>query len=125
MSKQIMVVDDDPTTRTLLSVMLRRGGYSVIEVSNARMAHQILSTTIPDLIILDVMLPGGDGFTFCRELRDDETTATVPVVMLSARHDARSIARSIEVGANDYLSKPVLLGQLTRTVDHLLNGARL
>ena len=86
--------------------MLERGGFEVQKARDAKTALEILGGYNPDLIILDVMMPGMNGIELCHELRQDDKTRKTPVLILSARGDAESIIRGIEAGANDYLPKP-------------------
>ena len=105
MSKQIMLVDDEVVMLALLGMTMKRGGFTVIEAESAAMALDLLERTTPDLIILDLMMPGMDGVELCRRIRAREHTAKVPIIMLSALNDAESMKRALAAGANDYLSK--------------------
>lgn len=105
MSKQIMLVDDEVVMLALLGMTMKRGGFTVIEAESAKMALDLLENTTPDLIILDLMMPGMDGVELCRRIRAREQTASTPVLMLSALNDADSLKRALAAGANDYLSK--------------------
>jgi DNA-binding response OmpR family regulator len=100
--------------------MLERGGFDVMKARDAQAALSILEDTIPDLIILDVMMPGMNGIDLCQTIRQRSNTAKTPVLILSARGDAESIIRGIEAGANDYLPKPILHHDLVSKVRSML-----
>lgn len=125
MKKQILVVDDEIGALTLIGIMLERGGFSVLKAKDAKTALAVLDQNTPDLIILDVMMPGMNGIDLCRVVRDRQDTTRIPVLILSARGDAESIMRGIEAGANDYLPKPILHHDLVAKVRLMLgeNGS--
>ena len=104
MKKHILVVDDEIGALTLIGIMLERGGFGVLKAKDARSALGVLDQNTPDMIILDVMMPGMDGIELCRVVRERADTASTPVLILSARGDAESIMRGIEAGAR--LSSP-------------------
>lgn len=120
MKRQILVVDDEIGALTLIGIMLERGGFSVLKARDAASAHQVIDDTTPDLIILDVMMPGKDGITLCSEIRAREMTTKTPIIILSARGDADAIIRGIEAGANDYLLKPILHHDLVSKIRTML-----
>jgi len=125
MKKHVLVVDDEIGALTLIGIMLERGGFGVLKAKDAKIALSVLEENTPDLIILDVMMPGMDGIELCREIRLREQTQKTPVLILSARGDAESIIRGIEAGANDYLPKPILHHDLVSKVRSMLgqNGS--
>ncbi len=104
--KQIMIVDDEPAWVKVLSVLLRKQGYKVLEATSARDALNTLSGSKPDLILSDVRMPDMNGFDFLDQVRRTARNATTPVVFLSAvdDYDARKVAK--DLGAADYLVKP-------------------
>ena len=120
MKRHILVVDDEIGALTLIGIMLERGGFDVLKARDARAALDILEDTTPDLIILDVMMPGMNGIDLCQAIRQREATSKTPVLILSARGDAESIIRGIEAGANDYLPKPILHHDLVSKVRSML-----
>ncbi len=124
MKKHILVVDDEIGALTLIGIMLERGGFEVQKARDAKTAISILEDYNPDLIILDVMMPGMNGIDLCQALRQQDKTRKTPVLILSARGDAESIIRGIEAGANDYLPKPILHHDLVSKVRSML-GAEL
>ncbi len=120
MKKHILVVDDEIGALTLIGIMLERGGFSVLKAKDAESALAVLDKDIPDLIILDVMMPGMNGIELCGLIRKRQDTAHVPVLILSARGDADSIMRGMEAGADDYLPKPILHHDLVAKVRTML-----
>jgi two-component system response regulator MtrA len=120
MKKQILVVDDEIGALKLIGIMLERGGFQVVEARDAHAALDVLENTVPDMIILDVMMPGMNGIDLCKVIRSREVTSTTPVLILSARGDAESIIHGIEAGANDYLPKPILHHDLVSKVREML-----
>jgi DNA-binding response OmpR family regulator len=119
----ILVVDDEEVIRSLLRLTLVREGYDVSEAESGEEALDLLQKRSVDLIILDVMMPGLDGFDVCRQIRQQSPAAAAPVLMLSARKDARARQRSKEAGANAYLTKPVKTAELLWHVRRALNAA--
>lgn len=120
MKSHILVVDDEIGALTLIGIMLERGGFDVMKARDAQAALGILEDTVPDLIILDVMMPGMNGIDLCQTIRQRSKTAKTPVLILSARGDAESIIKGIEAGANDYLPKPILHHDLVSKVRSML-----
>ncbi len=111
---KILVVEDDPDARKVLSLILRLDGFEVATVSGGPEAIQTLAEALPDLVLLDVMMPDMDGYEVCAWIRANPATAHLPVVMLSGKADPESMARGLEVGANGYLAKPIKPSSLTR-----------
>jgi DNA-binding response OmpR family regulator len=120
MKQTVLVVDDEIGALTLIGIMLERGGFSVMKARDADAALAILDQNTPDLIILDVMMPGTDGIDLCQIIREREDTGDTPVLILSARGDADSVMRGMEAGANDYLPKPILHHDLVSKVRSIL-----
>jgi two-component system OmpR family response regulator len=105
MSKTLLVVDDDPDLRSLLHDYLTEQGYRVLEAGDGSGMWAQLASNPIDLIILDLMLPGDDGLTLCRNVRARQQT---PILMLTARGDEMDRIIGLEMGADDYLPKPFL-----------------
>lgn len=120
MKKNVLVVDDEIGALTLIGIMLERGGFGVMKAKDADTALTTLRDATPDLIILDVMMPGMDGIELCQVIRERPQTQRTPVLILSARGDAEMIIRGIEAGANDYLPKPILHHDLVSKVRSML-----
>lgn len=120
MKKDVLVVDDEIGALTLIGIMLERGGFNVVKAKNADVALASLDQTVPDLIILDVMMPGTNGIDLCKIIRNRADTADIPVLILSARGDAESVMLGMEAGADDYLPKPILHHDLVSKVRGIL-----
>jgi len=105
-NETILIIEDEADIRELLRYNMTREGYAVAECTSAEEAQDWLKKKLPDLILLDLMLPGTDGFAFCRGLRSDERTAKIPVIMVTARDEDADIVAGLEVGADDYITKP-------------------
>ncbi len=120
MTQKILVVDDEVGALTLIGIMLERGGFEVLKASDAYAALDILSTTSPEMIILDVMMPGMDGIELCRNIRASDSTKSTPVLILSARGDGETVQQGLDAGADSYLSKPILHHDLITKVRELL-----
>jgi len=118
--KQIMIVDDEMAARTLIGITLERDGFTVMRAKNASEALQLISDKHPDLIILDVMMPGMSGIELCTIIRSRPEAAETPILMLSARSDMETIVRGMDAGATDYLPKPIYNHDLTAKVRTLL-----
>ncbi|HSR33500.1 MAG TPA: response regulator transcription factor [Anaerolineae bacterium] len=100
---KVLVVDDEPETVKYVSANLRARGYQVLTAEDGRMALAVLSESVVDLIILDIMMPGPDGFEICQTIR---RRSGVPIIMLSARGQEKDVVRALDLGADDYLTKP-------------------
>jgi DNA-binding response OmpR family regulator len=105
---KLVLVDDEVGALTLIGIMLERGGFDVVKAQDAYIALEMLQTKRPDLMILDVMMPGMDGIELCRQIRQIEVFQYTPILILSARGDPESVEAGMSAGANDYLSKPIL-----------------
>ncbi|MBX3085910.1 MAG: response regulator [Anaerolineae bacterium] len=121
--KRILVVDDDKGALTLIGIMLERGGFHVIKAREGNEALSILDDETPDMIILDLMMPLMDGFKLTTLIRQRPATAQTPILILSARSDANSVISSMERGATDYLSKPIMHHDLVAKARQMLNLA--
>ncbi len=122
MAEKILVVEDDLTLQETLAYNLERQGYQVDTVADGPSALKQARAAHPDLILLDVMLPGMDGFEVCRVLRQEMST---PVLMLTARDDEIDRVVGLEVGADDYLVKPFSMRELLARIKALLRRVRL
>ncbi len=121
MKQSVLVVDDEPQARSMMRLILVRAGFDVLEAKDGYEALDEVKRQIPDLMILDIMMPGIDGFTVCERLRAEERTTNLPIIVLSAKTDAESVKRGMEVGATMYLTKPVSPDDLTRHVQDVIN----
>ncbi len=104
--KFVLIVEDEEDIRELVSYHLLKEGYKVASVTSGEEALAIVETQLPDLIVLDVMLPGMDGFAVCQRLRESRATAEVAVMMLTAKSEEADIVRGLNQGATDYVTKP-------------------
>ena len=105
-AKKILVVDDDERVREMIEFRLSLFGYEVTQAANGQEGLIAVRQEEPDLILLDVMMPELDGFQVCRRLKQDESTKGIPVVMLTAKAEAKDVTRAFESGADDYVVKP-------------------
>jgi two-component system, OmpR family, response regulator len=114
---RLLVVDDDREIRDLLSALLTRRGYKVVTARDDQEMREVLASSRVDLIILDVMLPGKDGLTICRELR---AAKAIPIIMLTARGEPTDRIVGLEIGADDYLPKPFEVRELEARIKAVL-----
>lgn len=122
---RILIVDDVPRNVQLLASLLAREGYQLVAAVNGAQALESIREELPDLVLLDVMMPVMDGFEVCRHLKQDAATAEIPVIFLTARTEPEDLVQGFEVGAVDYVSKPFTATELlARVRTHLaLKGA--
>jgi two-component system phosphate regulon response regulator PhoB len=102
----ILVVDDEEDILELVEYNLTREGYKVYRAASGEEAFSIARSRQPDLILLDLMLPGVDGLTVCRQIKSDRKTEQIPVIMLTAKTEEADIVAGLELGADDYITKP-------------------
>jgi putative two-component system response regulator len=124
-SAKILVVDDDPAILDLLVRILKRDSYTPIVATNGVEALEMVAREAPDLILLDVTMPKLDGFAVCQRLKDNEATALIPVTMLTGLDDREHRLRGIEVGADDFLTKPFEHSLLRARISSQLRIKRL
>ena len=117
LTKQILVVDDDQSIRELLSEYLAKAGFNVISAEDGSEMAECLKVHQPDLIILDIMMPGDDGFILCQRIRK---TSNIPIIMLTANSDEMDRVLGLEIGADDYIAKPFSPRELLARVKALL-----
>ncbi|MCD8548842.1 MAG: response regulator transcription factor [Aeromonadaceae bacterium] len=118
--KQILIVDDDQEIRELLQEYMARAGFDVITAADGRAMYGQLEQHQPDLIILDVMMPGDDGFSLCQQIR---RSSQVPIIMLTAASDEADRVIGLELGADDYIAKPFSPRELMARIKALLRRA--
>ena len=106
MPASVLIVEDEPAIAELLAVNIKHAGYHPLKARDAEGANALVSEVLPDLIVLDWMLPGTSGLVFLRKLRADSRTREVPVIMLTARTEEQDLVDGLEGGADDYMSKP-------------------
>lgn len=107
MSKEnILVVEDEADILELVKYNLSKEGYNVTGLTSGEEAYQTARNTVPDLIVLDLMLPGMDGLEICKQIRKDNKTEHIPIIMLTAKSEESDIITGLELGADDYITKP-------------------
>ena len=120
MPKKILVIDDHPETVELIELTLRRHGYKVKGVQSGAAGIEHAKSERPDLILLDIMMPDMDGLTVCRKIRANAWIEQIPIIMFTARTQAREKLKGIEAGADDYLTKPTRPDELIERVEAIL-----
>jgi two-component system, OmpR family, alkaline phosphatase synthesis response regulator PhoP len=120
---KILVVDDEAPIRELISFNLQKAGFLVVEADNGLTAVQ-LAKEKPDMIVLDLMIPGLDGLEVCRLLKNDRHTAAIPILMLTARDDEFDKVVGLELGADDYLTKPFSPRELVARIKAVLRRSQ-
>ena len=106
-SKRILIIEDDPSVLRATSYILEKEGYEVLSAQNGLEGLKMAKDSNPDLLLLDVMLPGIDGFEICHSLRGEPATADLPILMFSAKGQESDKATGLKVGADEYITKPV------------------
>jgi two-component system phosphate regulon response regulator PhoB len=119
----VLVVDDDPDIRQLIGLKLWHAGYSVVSADTGERALEAMRDSVPDLVVLDVMMPGTDGLEVCRRLREDPRTVDVPVIMMTAKAHSIFVLEGYEAGATSYMTKPFSPRELVAEVESLLTRA--
>jgi DNA-binding response OmpR family regulator len=117
---RILIVEDDKDIADLIGHALQKAGHTTEQASSGTMAVTRVKQSAPDLVLLDVMLPGMDGFHVCQSLRSDPTTAAIPIIMLTARGEESDRISGLELGADDYITKPFSPRELAARVAALL-----
>jgi DNA-binding response OmpR family regulator len=120
LSRLIAVVDDEPDILELVSLHLSKAGFSVRTFPDAGRFQKSLTSSLPDLVILDLMLPDADGLDVCKDMKKDSRTAHIPVVMLTARGEESDKVVGLELGADDYVTKPFSPKELVARVKAVL-----
>ncbi|MFN3881710.1 MAG: phosphate regulon transcriptional regulator PhoB [Nitrincola lacisaponensis] len=105
-AKRVLIVDDEAPIREMIAVALEMAGYDCLEAQNAQQAHAAILDQKPDMVLLDWMMPGVSGIDFARRLRKDEVTADIPIIMLTAKAEEDNKIQGLEVGVDDYITKP-------------------
>jgi DNA-binding response OmpR family regulator len=110
--KRILVADDDRNVLFLISELLARSDYEVSQAINGDQALKMARELLPDLVILDIMMPGKDGLEVCRTLKGDPATSSIKVIMVTAKAQGRDREAGLEAGADEYITKPFRLNEL-------------
>jgi len=120
MAATILVVEDEPAIQELIAYNLKQAGHQPLRADNAEQAMNLVQSALPDLVLLDWMLPGQSGIDFARRLRSDRRTRTVPIIMLTARTDEQDKLTGLDTGADDYITKPFSPRELNARIKAVL-----
>jgi DNA-binding response OmpR family regulator len=123
MSKEILIVEDEPGVMAAIRFLMEQQGYNVRVAEKGEDALDLLSTNKPHLVLLDIMLPGMNGWEVCEAIRSNPEYRNVKIVFLTARRDEAEIAKGLDLGANAYITKPFNNDQLIARVKALLQDA--
>ena len=121
MKKRILIVEDDETLLSLESILLTSKGYEVKGVMDGTSALEAVASTKPDLVLLDIMLPGVDGYEVCRHIKANQEARHIPVVMLSANNRDEDFVNGEQAGADWYITKPFKSAMVIETIRRLLS----
>ena len=125
MAGRVLIVDDEPTIREMIGFALSRAGFSYAEAADAAQAETEVFREIPDLILLDWMLPGQTGIDFVKLLQSDPNTRSIPVIMLTARAEESDKIRGLNNGADDYVTKPFSPRELVARIEAVLRRVKI
>jgi two-component system phosphate regulon response regulator PhoB len=120
MSATILVVEDEPAIQELIAYNLRQAGHQPLCAESAEQALRLVSNALPDLVLLDWMLPGASGIEVARRLRGDKRTRTIPIIMLTARSEEQDKLLGLDTGADDYITKPFSPRELNARIKAVL-----
>ena len=119
---RILLVEDEESLLKLESILLTSKGYKVAGVMDGPAALEEIARSRPDLVILDIMLPGIDGFEVCRRIKEDPSTSAIRVIMLTAKKNKQDMERGMQAGADAYITKPFKSAFLIETIERLLHA---
>jgi DNA-binding response OmpR family regulator len=119
-SKTILIVDDDPSILLSLDFLMKKAGYTVLVARDGDEALQLVSDNLPDAILLDIMMPGVDGYEVCKTVKSNPKWSHAKIIMLSAKSRDADIAKARELGADQYITKPFSTKNLLSEVNKLL-----
>jgi CheY-like chemotaxis protein len=119
---KILLVDDEPEIRFLTKRMLEKAGHRVVEAENGDEALRVLEKDKPDLILLDVRMPGLNGWEVCRRIKADDKTKSIPVVMFTVRTSEEDMQKSVDYGAEAHINKPFDKEELIKLVEKMLRS---
>ncbi len=125
MKETILVVDDEPHIRKILKFLLEQNDFQVITAANGEEALAAARGNLPELVLLDLMMPKMDGFEVCRRLRSDYRTSQIPIIIVTAKGEVTERVRGLKGGANDYLTKPYDHNELIARVRNMLDWSRV
>jgi two-component system phosphate regulon response regulator PhoB len=118
--RTVLIVDDEPAIRDMIRMALEMAEFQCLEAENIQQAHTLIVDERPDIVLLDWMLPGGSGMDLLRRLKRDDSTREIPVVMLTARTEEDNVIQGLDVGADDYITKPFAPRELIARMKALL-----
>ena len=124
MHKDLLIVEDEAAIRELVALAIEDEGYSFREAQDLEQAQALIADRLPDLILMDWMLPGGSGLQLAKDLKKDELTRDLPIIMLTARGEEDSRIRGLEAGVDDYITKPFSPRELRLRIKAVLRRAR-
>ena len=119
---RVMVVDDSPTDKAFIKQMLERAGYEVIEAASGQDALELAKSRMPDVVVMDVVMPGMNGFQATRSLSKDPATATIPVLVVSSKNQETDRLWALRQGAKEYITKPVKEADLIGKIKAVLGA---
>ena len=122
-SKKVLVVDDEPSIREMLRLALAISDFDFVEAQDIHEAYRVIVDDAPDMVLLDWMLPGGSGIELLRRLKKGEATQSLPVIMLTAKTHEDNVIQGLELGADDYITKPFAPKELIARIRALLRRA--
>lgn len=123
MSRTVLIADDEPNILISLEFLMKREGFRVLVAHNGQEALDHIANEIPNLVLLDVMMPKKTGFDVCQELRAQDAYQQLPILMLTAKGRDTDIAKGLALGANDYMLKPFSTKELVQKVRDMLGSA--
>ena len=123
--EKILIIDDTPANIDLLTAALEPRGFEILAAPGGEAGLKIAAKALPDLILLDVVMPGRDGFAICRELKAGDTTREIPVLFITAKQETASVVNGFRVGAVDFMLKPFKADEVVGRVETLLKVRRL
>jgi len=124
MAKKIMVVDDEPYIARVIKFKLEQEGYTVISANDGQSGLQKIKEEKPDMVLLDVMMPGLSGYEVCQKIKEDAELAGIPVVILTAKGQERDREQGLTMGASDYITKPFSPNRLLELVKNMIGDAK-
>jgi len=124
MAKKIMVVDDEPYIARVIKFKLEQEGYTVISANDGQSGLQKIKEEKPDMVLLDVMMPGLSGYEVCQKIKQDAELAGIPVVILTAKGQERDREQGLTMGASDYITKPFSPNRLLELVKNMIGDAK-
>jgi two-component system, OmpR family, alkaline phosphatase synthesis response regulator PhoP len=119
-SKKILIADDEPSIVAAVEFLLRRNGYEVEVARNGEEALQLVDTSHPDLVVLDVMMPVKSGYEICKRIRERPDSQSIKIIMLSAKGRDAEVSKGLSIGADVYITKPFSTRELLAKIDDLL-----